>query len=43
MNKPYYLDKKKDEIPTVNKNGIFARILSGELFGVKGALNDFKT
>lgn len=30
MIEPYYLDKKKEEIPVYNKDGIQARILSGE-------------
>lgn len=40
---PYYLDRTKEQIPVVIKDGVYARVVSGEVFGQKGSLNDFRT
>ena len=38
MTDSYYLDKKKEEIPVYDKDGVKARIITGEVYGVKGSL-----
>lgn len=43
MIEPYYIDKKKEEIPNVEQDGVHAMVLSGEVFGQKGVINEFRT
>lgn len=40
---PYYINKTNEEVPEVEKDGVKAKILAGEMFGVKGCINDFRT
>lgn len=40
---PYYLDRKKEEIPFVEKDGVKARVICGEVFDTKGCINEMRT
>lgn len=39
---PYYLEKSVDLIPIFKDENLFARIISGKLFGVKGAIKSYE-
>ena len=39
---PYYLDKPVDLIPIFKDENLFARIISGKLFGVSGAIKSYE-
>lgn len=43
MIEPYYIDKREDQIPILKKEGVQARVLSGEVCGQKGCINEFRT
>jgi len=39
MIEPVYQEYKANKLPIVNKEGVWARVISGEALGVKGIIN----